>query len=127
MKHELKKLLAVAEPYGTWVAIPTEWPDTASRVFDDEMAGPFGREGYWKGRHGVFFKEGDPCGLVEEIAFCLNDADVDATLSATLLDADDHVFCRYMTVLMDPDGGFELVEIAPADASAALNMTTDKE
>lgn len=121
------ELLAVAhEPYGTWMATPTEWPDTAFSVFDDEVAGPFGREEYWKGRHGVFFKEWDPCGLVEEIACCLNDADVDAILSATMLDADDHDFHRYMTVSKDPDG-FELVEIDPADSSVLVKMATDNE
>lgn len=117
MKLELKLLAVAHEPYGTWIATPTEWPDTAFSVFDDEVASPFGRDEYWKGRHGVFFKDWDPCGLVEEIAGRLNDADVDATLSATLLDADDHVFRRYMTVLKDPEG-FELVEIEPTDSSA---------
>ena len=112
MTNELKLLAVAHEPYGTWVATPTEWPAEARNVFDDEISEPFGRAVYLDKRMGVFFKDWQPCKIVEEVAAQLHDYGIDAKVLATVRDADDPGNCRHVTVVSDSDDCY-LVEVEP--------------
>lgn len=126
MKTRLQLLAVEHEPYGTFIVMPTQWPDLALDVFDEELTEPFGHVEYWQKKQGVFFKEWDACAIIEEITGVLRDAGIDATISATILDFDNQSFYRRMTVTKDSDG-FELVEIEPSDITpVSCKPTTRK-
>lgn len=108
------KLMAVADPYGTWIETPNDWPVEAWDVFNDELAEPFGRAEYWKKRPGVFFKDWVPSEFVEETVGLLREAGIEAKVSANVLDTTDSSFCRRMTVVSDSNG-IDLVEIEPVE------------
>ena len=110
--EKLKLYLVAHEPYGTWLETPVNWSGEAIDVFEKEVVEAFGRAEYWKGRQGFFFKEWDPCALVEEMAVVLHEGGVDSTLSATVHDDQDPDFCRHVTVTCGL-GGCDLVEIVP--------------
>ena len=111
-KLQLKLHAVMHEPFGTWVATPTEWPVEARTVFDDEMAEPFGHAEYLENRAGVFFKDWQPCKIAEEVAALLYEYGIDAKVLMVVQDADDPAFCRHITVTSNPDG-CDLVEIEP--------------
>lgn len=97
-------------PHGAWVAEPIDWPSAARDAFDEEVVEPFGRAEYWKGCQGAFFKEWDPCAVVEEVAGVLHEAGIEVQVSATIRDDHDPNFCRHVTVTNNSDG-CDLVEI----------------